>query len=955
MTPLIIGDLIEVADPYFELILMLNRIMDIVFAPNINPINKFHHLIHYPAVIRENGPPVRYWCMRYEAYHNICKRVAHNNFPKWVKFKGREYRTGSVILIKPSFKTDSGYPEFGLVREDIDGECLLSLTEKQIDGLNLSIGHSIKLQKLVKNLVVESASAIFRKSVNHSGICANDSVMDFEERNDDLIFVIGKLTEVAADPLSNSEEKFPVISILKESTDGRQIVKSFMDRNEAYLEIEERKTLVRILVSHMCMLSGKEDFYPPSSLKEELAKAIVTAFPCLAVPCHEGSSLTNYTHYYNPKLTNGFIDTRLKTMRTKSEPKSNRRPDDELTAEREDPTFNEDEDKFKIEWMKIHLSEPGQWTTTQILLEYPRFRDCHNLIFRDFLLAFPKAGHFEETFVWGYGPLIKKCAGRSNTPIPDTDDECLQLLVLLLRLIPSLKKIRVVSQKSITERVVYFIKANDDILSIIEEKPHLKESPFLCCVGSLKNPVGFNIVCEGAVISSGTSSITAFKNLYASFHMLRIKYPHLLSTFYYFFDSYVFNVHSGGLCSPKECDKGNVPSSDDDPPSDDDEEHGQSLTKYLKRNKRMPLSADTSSDGSDLLEMEGITPSLPLSVGGFYTSTQKEPGLPSPVKVNTPLQSEDESNSGTLNQSANGESQSYQDAGRNRPKNSYFNQAPIVNHVSRRVSVEKPSSDGNRSHGQIDSALLGGNSFRRAPVEHSPAIGRRVRENSIPLGQPDGKRQNAEPVASGSRYREDSWDQVLPGCSTNKHTPAPSANGNRSRPIHKASHGRRSTENSTNIERTASKGHHHQPTPDANSNRQTPSKQPATSGNSHTPKVNVNTASPRYPGVLVTAKQPTSSVNYAKEVRRKEVPPVGEPLRRPSVSQLIPNGNRRAAVDPATTPVRRVSTELNNHPSFGVNDCRREVPADAVLRAVYQMNENVNNIQRQVYQNCWPD
>lgn len=187
------------------------------------------------------------------------------------------------------------------------------------------------------------------------------------------------------------------------------------------------------------------------------------------------------------------------------------------------------------------------------------------------------------------------------------------------------------------------------------------------------------------------------------------------------------------------------------------------------------------------------------------------------------MQSEDESNSGTLNQSANGESQSYQDAGRNRPKNSYFNQAPIVNHVSRRVSVEKPSSDGNRSHGQIDSALLGGNSFRRAPVEHSPAIGRRVRENSIPLGQPDGKRQNAEPVASGSRYREDSWDQVLPGCSTNKHTPAPSANGNRSRPIHKASHGRRSTENSTDIERTASKGHHHQPTPDANSNRQAPS------------------------------------------------------------------------------------------------------------------------------------
>ncbi|KAK4006214.1 hypothetical protein OUZ56_011369 [Daphnia magna] len=77
---------------------------------------------------------------------------------------------------------------------------------------------------------------------------------------------------------------------------------------------------------------------------------------------HEGSSLTNYTHYYNPKRTNGFIETRLKTMRTNGpakKPKSNRRLDDELTADREDLTFHEDEDKFKIEWMKIHLSEPG--------------------------------------------------------------------------------------------------------------------------------------------------------------------------------------------------------------------------------------------------------------------------------------------------------------------------------------------------------------------------------------------------------------------------------------------------------------------------------------------------------------------------------------------------------------------------------------------------------------------
>ncbi|XP_057380631.1 uncharacterized protein LOC130703022 isoform X2 [Daphnia carinata] len=406
-------------------------------------------------------------------------------------------------------------------------------------------------------------------------LCANGTVIELQGI-DDVTHVNESITEAHADPISKSDDTFPVISILKESSEGRKIVKSFMDRNEAYLEVDERKTLLRILVSHMCMLSGKEDLYPPSSLKEELAKAIVKAFPCLAVPCSDGSSLTNYTHYFNPKLTNGFIDTRLKTMRSKSEvsrkkksletkdcccpakrTKSNRRPDNELNGDR-DPAFNEDEDIFKThlpeqgsnentiqEHMastynyRQHQISVGKWTTTQILAEYPRFRDCQNLIFRDFLLAFPKAGHFEETFILAQGPLVIKYALRSNVPVPDTED--------VMRLIPSLKKIRVVSQDSIIERVVYFIKANEDILSIIEKKPHLKESPFMCCVGSLRNPICFSIVCEGELISSGTSSIKAFKNLFASFHMFRIKYPTLLSTFYYFFDSYVFNVHPGRI------------------------------------------------------------------------------------------------------------------------------------------------------------------------------------------------------------------------------------------------------------------------------------------------------------------------------------------------------------------------------------------------------------------------
>jgi hypothetical protein len=74
--------------------------------------------------------------------------------------------------------------------------------------------------------------------------------------------------------------------------------------------------------------------------------------------------------------------------------------------------------------------------------------------------------------------------------------------------------------------------------------------------------------------------------------------------------------------------------------------------------------------------------------------------VPSPVEVYTSIQSDDESNGGTLNESANGakasESQSYQDAGRSYPKKSDINQAPKDVNGSRGASVEKTSSDGYR-------------------------------------------------------------------------------------------------------------------------------------------------------------------------------------------------------------------------------------------------------------------
>lgn len=46
-----------------------HRIVFNHFQPTLPP--KFHFLVHYPSMIERMGPPVYYWCMRFEGKHNF--------------------------------------------------------------------------------------------------------------------------------------------------------------------------------------------------------------------------------------------------------------------------------------------------------------------------------------------------------------------------------------------------------------------------------------------------------------------------------------------------------------------------------------------------------------------------------------------------------------------------------------------------------------------------------------------------------------------------------------------------------------------------------------------------------------------------------------------------------------------------------------------------------------------
>jgi hypothetical protein len=104
---LLVADLVDDSYTYLHLIHSLLDIMDVIFAPVVTVsmtyrleelisqhhqlfrslfpaerlIPKQHFLIHYPSKIRNLGPPVQYWCMRFESKHASAKdfcRLIHN-------------------------------------------------------------------------------------------------------------------------------------------------------------------------------------------------------------------------------------------------------------------------------------------------------------------------------------------------------------------------------------------------------------------------------------------------------------------------------------------------------------------------------------------------------------------------------------------------------------------------------------------------------------------------------------------------------------------------------------------------------------------------------------------------------------------------------------------------------------------------------------------------------------
>ncbi|XP_072181468.1 uncharacterized protein [Diadema setosum] len=100
---LILSDLVPEDDPHWELLIVLLECLDIICSPVIGRGDtlyleelirdhhtvflqlfperhlkpKHHHMLHYSSAMREIGPVIHVWAMRFEAFHNFSKRLAH--------------------------------------------------------------------------------------------------------------------------------------------------------------------------------------------------------------------------------------------------------------------------------------------------------------------------------------------------------------------------------------------------------------------------------------------------------------------------------------------------------------------------------------------------------------------------------------------------------------------------------------------------------------------------------------------------------------------------------------------------------------------------------------------------------------------------------------------------------------------------------------------------------------
>ncbi|XP_045073030.1 uncharacterized protein LOC123485962 [Coregonus clupeaformis] len=212
----------------------------------------------------------------------------------------------------------------------------------------------------------------------------------------------------------DTEAKQLVESALTNKTGGERIINEY-NRTKSLTD-ETRRKMVNMLAADMTEMNGTS---PPRQVKEMYAKGIVTLFPYLSDPF----SKNGYEHYYDGESGTGYLAWRIKTIQrgTDKDRRSSfgesakgstgedmsggptvRResqfvPETALTDDECNKAISlmkhsadADTIKKKMELTFVYrrkmILDPQQ--SSNILSEFPRFKDVKSLVEQDFVLMF---------------------------------------------------------------------------------------------------------------------------------------------------------------------------------------------------------------------------------------------------------------------------------------------------------------------------------------------------------------------------------------------------------------------------------------------------------------------------------------------------------------------------------------------------------------------------------------
>ncbi|CAF1964375.1 unnamed protein product [Rotaria magnacalcarata] len=135
-------------------------------------IPKVHFITEYTRIIDENGPPVRYWCMRYEATHLYFKKIAmqsynFKNIPK--KLAQRQQLRQCFFLSKPyflrTFKEASGTKQTRM--HEIDSKVKILLAQRYGQQFVQSDQSLLRCSKLIHNHIIYKQYAVYVYDLEH--------------------------------------------------------------------------------------------------------------------------------------------------------------------------------------------------------------------------------------------------------------------------------------------------------------------------------------------------------------------------------------------------------------------------------------------------------------------------------------------------------------------------------------------------------------------------------------------------------------------------------------------------------------------------------------------------------------------------------------------------------------------------------------------------------------------